>query len=67
MQLLPINSNVLVNVEKISSIEAKSVSGKKTVVVNVEGKSYILERDLATFLKDLQKAGVDMQEQFWSI
>lgn len=66
MNLVSISKNVLVNPEKITSIELKNVKGRIDILVLVEGRQYSVEKDVSVFLRELKASGVEAPEQFWA-
>lgn len=66
MKLIPIQQNVLINPEKISSVEQKDIKGKIVTTVVVDGRQYVLEVALKDFLFTLEQAGVESNEQYWA-
>ncbi len=67
MQLIEVQKGILINPDKISSIEIKNIRSKKTVVITLEGRTIPLEVGVDKFLKELLSAGVKFNEQFWAI
>lgn len=65
MDLIPIQPNLLVNVDKISTV--KLSNDGKQVMVTVDNKNHTLEVPLQDFLRRMKESGVNLNEQFWSI
>ena len=67
MDLIKISDTVLINPDKISAVEIKSIGGKlKSLTIIVEGKSYISEVAPENLLHDLIRAGVNLHDQFFA-
>lgn len=67
MDLLRVQDNLLVNIDKINFIEIKKIQGKQSIIVNVDGKNLVLERPIDEFLKDLHSSGANLTNQFTSL
>ena len=69
MDLIPIQKDLLVNVDKISTVKlTRDAKGQpKTVMVTVENKNHTLEVPLDDFLRRMKESGVNLNEQFWSV
>lgn len=66
MKLIVISENVLINPQKITSVEQKNIKGKIDTLVIVEGRQYVLEVELGEFIKQLMEAGVEPPSQYWA-
>ena len=68
MDLIPISDNVLINVERIDSIEVRKVKGEKQFILIVGGKSYIPEGNVSDLMKSLITCGASKAtNQFFSV
>lgn len=56
MKLIPISSNVLVNIESIDCVEQKVTKGSSLTYIWIGNKSYILEIPLEEFYKSLEES-----------
>lgn len=68
MQLVPIQDDLLIDIDKISVIERRvSKSGNITLKVTVEGHTFEVTRSPQELLNALNFAGVDLTKQFFSV
>lgn len=68
MGLVPIQNDLFVNTDHISSVQRKtSGSVVKIEVTMVNGRSYIMKDNLDAFTEELMKSGVDLPRQFVSL
>ncbi len=67
MQLIQLQKNLLVNPDKISSVEVKKRGDHEMVIVTVEGRAITLESGFDAFFNELKKSGMQFNKQFWSI
>lgn len=69
MKLIPISNNILINPERISSIEQKEVRGSKGTYVTyvcVNEKEYVLEIPLQEFMQKLEMADAEPTVQYFA-
>lgn len=62
MRLIPISSNVLVNINSIDCVEQKVSRGVEITYVWVGGRSYILETPLDEFYKSIENSSPMIQQ-----
>lgn len=64
MNLIALQKNLLVNPNKITSVEIMTVKGKESVLVTVDGRAIALEIDFKDFMKQLSNSGVKFNQQY---
>ena len=67
MKLIPIQKNLLINPDKITSVEIMTVKGKESVLVTVDGRAIALEIDFHTFMEELTNCDKDLHKQFTAL
>ena len=66
MELIQLSEDVLVNPHRISSVEiTRSKSGTRLKVV-IDGRTFNVERPVKELFAEMNKAGVNLSEQFFT-
>jgi hypothetical protein len=66
MQLIKISDKVLINPDKISSVEIRSVGKARKFLVRVDGKEFMVD-DAEKFNLELVKSGIGLGDQFFKV
>lgn len=68
MRFIAIADDTLINPDRILWIERKRADdGSMTVSVNVEGRTFDVNRPTAEFMQALNEVGVDLTKQFFAV
>jgi hypothetical protein len=68
MQLIAISEDVLINPDKISTIQiTRSKAGKSKVTIVVDDRTFEVSVAPKELLLELKRTGVDLTEQFFSV
>ncbi len=67
MQLIPISEDVLINPDKISTVEIRRKKGNNTISVTIEGRTHEVSVNPGMLLAELKRVGVDMSKQFFAV
>ena len=63
MQLLAVQDDTFINVDKINSIKIRKLSTGVSILINLEGQTITLRRPVADFLTDLSNMGIDLVDK----
>lgn len=62
MELIPISTNILINPERISAIETRTLRGKKQHTAVVDNRNYVIEIPIKEFLQSISSVGAKAYE-----
>jgi hypothetical protein len=67
MQLIPISDDILINPDKISTVEIRKRKGSTSIAIVVEGRTHEVTVNPGMLLAELKRVGVDMSKQFFAV
>ena len=65
MKLIKITDNILVNPEKISSIEFMMINEARNLIVTIEGRQIVSTVTPSELLTDLAASGIGTDSKLW--
>ena len=66
MELVAISENVMINPEKIESLELRPLNKNEQLIITVNGKSHFVKVGVKELLNKLKIIGIDASDQFFA-
>ena len=66
MELVAISENVMINPEKIDSLELRKLKKNEQLILTINGKAHFVKVDVGELLNKLKIIGIDASDQFFA-